>query len=270
MSNAGWLFNILASCCSMLIGIIALFLLPVTPWPWRWLSLLIALVTISGGLFGLLATLYSPPGSIKVANPYFSYINLSQNLNDAPAGGAGLFWITYQSSYGNTASPIAVLLNVALTNTTQVPQTIKTYQVAIKTDDCGWINLIPIPVNTGRVWFTYDGLNDAKLFDFSNNSLDTILQSPISANGTVTGWWFFDSATQCNVLPGSNVQYRFTLTTYSGIEASEITSISTINSTIPTAPTIGSIQQASLVVPPGKPQADISGYYKKLYSAPIQ
>lgn len=200
-------------------------------------------------------------GTLKVSDVSTVFINLTQSLENKPLGGSGLFWVTYLSSKGPTASPIAMLQYITITNTTSILQTIESYSVSIKTQKCGWVDLVPIPPQGNVFWFTYDGLNKAKLFDFGSTSIASILENPIPSGGTVSGWWFFDSKIKCDVADDNLIQSRINLKTYSGIRSSYTTSLESIK------PNEAQIKYPSFIVPPGKPQEDISGFYRKLFSS---
>jgi hypothetical protein len=203
----------------------------------------------------------------RISENGLTFINLTQNLSDT---GSGVFWMAYTSGYGNTASPIALAQYVDISNLRSVPETIQSYSVAIKTEECGWIYLSPMYIRGQQIYFTAGGLAKAKLFDFSSNGLDYLLANPIQPHATVSGWWFFDSKVACNVPPGSNIQYRVSLKTFSGIEWEYVTPEIRIanNAGIP-GKTEGQTRGPYFVVPPGKPEDDLTKYHKKLYSTPV-
>ena len=151
--------------------------------------------------------------AFRISDKSLSFINMTQDLNNH-----GMWWVTYPSYAGQTASPVAVMQYVEITNLLAEPETIKSYSLAIHTEDCGWTYLSPIPVRDVLVWMTYGGLEQAFRNDFRSNGFDYEFLNPIPAHHTVTGWWFFDSKVKCNVPEGSKVKYRMNLTTFSGVE----------------------------------------------------
>ena len=203
----------------------------------------------------------------RISDNGLEFINLTQNLGDTDSGA---FWMSYTSGYGDTASPIALAQYVDITNLRSVPETIQSYSVAIKTEECGWIYLSPMYIRGQQIYFTAQGLAKAKLFDFSTNGLDYLLPEPIQPHATVSGWWFFDSKVACNVPKGSTVRYRVSLTTFSGIEWEYLTpELRVADSPAIPGKTEGQTRGPYFVVPPGKPENDLTKYHKKLYSTPV-
>ena len=213
-------------------------------------------------------TLEQAAPEFRVSDNSLAFINLTQSLENT---GSGLFWVTYRSSFGDTASPVALAQFMEITNLLPTSETIKSYSVAINTEECGWIDLSPIYIRGARVWFTYEGLEKASLLDFAGNGLDFVLENPIPPHGTITGWWFFDSKTKCNVPKGSMIQYKVSLKTFTGIEFEYVTPRRLVSND-PGEPgkTEGYTRGPQFVVPPGKPQMDISKFHKRLYSDPIK
>jgi hypothetical protein len=189
-------------------------------------------------------------------------INTSQSLD---AKGSGDWWITYISYLGATASPVAVAQYIEITNNTSVPQTVKSYTVAMNLGNCGRTDLVPIPAQDVQIWWTFSGLAEAVEMDFSKTALDSILTTPIPAHHTVFGWWFFDSKLKCSVQEGSKVSYRVGLSTFSGINYHYTTPALAISNKAPA--TTRGIVNRQLLTPIRR--ADISTYRRRLFSSPI-
>ncbi len=226
----------------------ALFLSAISYFSWHW-----GLRTADSSAFG-------------VSDGSLSFINMSQNL---ATKGSGPWWVTYKSFAGDTASPVALTQYVEITNNLSTPETIRTYSVAIQTEECGWTYLSPIYARDVAAWWTFDGLDSAIQTDFRTNGLDYLLQNPIPAYGTVVGWWFFDSKVQCAVPLGSKVRFRISLTTFSDIKFEYTTAeIIVSNKSHGPGSTEGETMGPQFVVPPNA-KADISKYYRRLWSSPI-
>ena len=67
------------------------------------------------------------------------------------------FWVRYLSGYGDTISPVAVMLYVDITSGVPTPEKVKDYSVAINTSACGWVYLSPIRLRTVTVVFIPPG-----------------------------------------------------------------------------------------------------------------
>lgn len=247
----------------MVVG--AIFLAKATGERFRWnrRATLIATVAFSIPAVVGAAYLYRPPFRIETG---LTFINLSQRLEDTNPGS---FWVTYRSSYGDTASPSALTQYVDITNLRPTSETIESFSEAIQTEQCGWIELVPIYIKGTNVWFTYEGLRSARLMDFTPNGLDYRLGNAIGPNETVSGIWFFDSKKQCDVPKDSWIRYRINLTTHSGVTVQHTSNWERADGGHPTG-NEGRARGPQFVIPPGKPQMDISGFHKKLYSAPVQ
>jgi hypothetical protein len=126
------------------------------------------------------------------------------------------FWAEYSTSFGATASPIAVVTFVKLTNLTDKPELIRNYSVAFRADRCRWMDLFPMPSKDVSVLYLVNGFKQASLVDLGNNGLDSELKAPILPNETVAGFLFFDTPVSCRVDPGDKIQYRFSLATADG------------------------------------------------------
>ncbi len=183
----------------------------------------------------------------------------------------GAWWVTYRSPMGDTVSPVALAQFVEITNLLSTPETIRTYSVAVNTEDCGWTYMYPIGLSAVTVWYTTIGLENAAQIDFKSNGLDYILTNPIPAYGTVSGWWFFDSSKRCNLPAGSKVQFRITLSTFNGIRFEQTTPETSVTderkprelSNPFEAHTVGPF----LIVPPNA-KKDISKFFWALYGPP--
>jgi hypothetical protein len=204
----------------------------------------------------------APTMQFAISDPG-SMMNLTQSLGTK---GSGNWWVTYESAYGKTASPVALAQFVSITNTRATPQTVQTYEVSLHTDRCGWIELVPIPARDVEIWWTYAGLDSAILNDFSKSMLDSILSNPIPPYGTVSGWWFLDSPIKCDLREGENVRYRFKLKTFVGSPFVHTTREFPINNK-PMHPDRSGRTTQILLVPIRKD--DISGFYRRIYSSPI-
>jgi len=206
-------------------------------------------------------------GIFAISDGSFSFVNMTQRLTTQNTGD---WWVSYQSYAGDTASPVALMQYVEITNLQSVPETIRSYAMAIRTEDCGWTYLSPIPLRSVAVWWTYMGLDHAIPMDFHENGLDIVLEKPIPAFGTVTGSWLFDSKVRCDVPEGSKVQYRLALTTFDG-KRFEYTTPETVVSNKSHSPgnTEGHLTGPAFHVPPGPRYIDISKLYRRLYSDPI-
>jgi hypothetical protein len=126
------------------------------------------------------------------------------------------WWITYLADKGRFASPVALIQYASITSMLPTEERIKTYSVSVMTT-CGWTALTPIYTSTVEIWWASEGLQNAFLIDFQDSSLDSKLRSPIPARGTISGFWLFDTAQQCNIPNGAKIRYRYTLTTFTGI-----------------------------------------------------
>jgi hypothetical protein len=183
--------------------------------------------------------------------------------------GSGWWWVTYTSYAGDTASPVALAQYIEITNLLSTPETIKSYSVAINTEDCGWTYLSPISLAGKSVWFTYQGLDNAFQVDYRSNGMDYVLQKPIPANGTIAGSWFFDSKVKCDVPEGSKVKYRVSLSTFSGIKFEYTTpEIIVSNKAYGPGNTERRTKSPEFVIPPNA-KADISRFYRRLWCSPI-
>ncbi len=180
----------------------------------------------------------------------------------------GFWWVTYRSPLGDTVSPVALTQYVSITNLQSIPETIKSYSVAIKTEDCGWTYLYPIRLGTVTVWSSTIDLENAIKIDFNTNGLDYILEKPIPSYGTVGGFWFFDSGVKCDVPDGSKVQYRISLATFDSKKFEYTTPEITVRNNQPEvnsfeAPVTG----PQFIVPPNAKQ-DISRFARAFYGPP--
>lgn len=205
----------------------------------------------------------------KVSISNVGDLSLNTNLDVRPEEKPFWFWFTYRSGYGDTVSPLPAVIYTNITNLTDSLQTVSSYHVSVKTDHCDWIQLSPIPIRTGKIFWAYGGLKRARLVDFSKNGLDFLLLNPIPAKQTVSGWWFFDSTVSCPINDGENVQYQIRLETYAGGKF-EYT----------TPPTPWGIRFVSNGNPEGEPKpsyfqftatyADLSHFHRKMWSTPVQ
>lgn len=198
---------------------------------WAWVTWIGILATLSWPICAAISYATKPPPSPPFnVTTQFNYINLSQSLQDVHNGGSGLFWVTYtypaaSGTSQTAASPVGLMLHTDITNLTTSTQTIASYSLLMKIDECGdWIKLIPIPAQGTNVWFTYVGLYDAKPFDFSSDSIDNFLTNPIPTGQTISGWWLWGSPEACAVNSESMVQYHISLKTFSGIDYETTTS----------------------------------------------
>lgn len=230
----------------------------------RVISLVTVLIFLIIGGFAL-AEYWREDKPFIVSNGALASINMTQSLETENSGD---WWITYQSYAGETASPVALVQYVEITNMRSSPETIRNYSAAIKTVGCGWTYLTPIPLQSVAVWQTTDGLRNAFREDFRTNGMDYIFKNPIPPKHTVTGWWFFDSKVKCDVPEGSKVQYRFSLKTFDKIEFEYTTpEINVSNKGYGPGNTEGQPNPATIVVPPNA-RRDISHLYRRLWSAP--
>lgn len=188
----------------------------------------------------------------------FAFINLTQRLE---TNNSGYFWIVYRSAQaggGIVASPVALLVWLTITNLTDAPLRVETYSLAVKTDNCGWIQLLHIPLSGMSVYWTFEGLNKSILEDFSTNGLDYALEKPINAHDTAQGFSFWDTPVACKVGSG-DVAYDVRLNTYSGISfhhrsrMAQLPDKERFTRGIP------------FVLPHGSQRVDISGFPRKLW-----
>ncbi len=148
----------------ILAGLISLaILISALVWEWSRTSTNIpeAVITVSSDPF-------------RISDRSFSFLNMNQTLKGS---GSSLWWITYKSYLGDTASPVALAQYVEITNLLPTDETIKNYSVAVKTADCGWVYLSPINIHAASVWYVASGLNKAIRIDFSGNGLNYIFDS---------------------------------------------------------------------------------------------
>lgn len=136
----------------------------------------------------------------------------AERVLDKPSG----FWAEYKTPLGLTASPIAVLTLVKITNLTEKPEFIRNYTVSLRSDRCRSMDLYPIPSKEISVLYLVDGFKQASFLDFSGNALDSELEAPVLPGKTVAGFLFFDAPIACRVQPGEEVQYRFVFKTDEG------------------------------------------------------
>jgi hypothetical protein len=83
---------------------------------------------------GALATKPQPPEPFKIETG-LTFLNFSRSLEPSDSGN---FWVTYVSSYGNTASPVALAMYADITNMLDVDETIKSYWKYILTSADGY------------------------------------------------------------------------------------------------------------------------------------
>lgn len=192
-----------------------------------------------------------------------SFINMSQDLSSV---NSGWFWLVYNI---NLASPIALTQYVEITNLQATPETIQHFSVAMYAGDCGWTYLTPMDIRDATVLWTYLGLANGQVFDFKSNGLNYLFERAIPPYQTVGGWWFFDSKVKCDVPDGTRIQFRISLSTYSGLHYEHTTPVTLMTrKNADLGNTTGSTKTPKFVVPPGKPTMDISRFYERqLYSS---
>jgi hypothetical protein len=152
-----------------------------------------------------------------------TWIDMSRSLT-----GGGEWWVAYN---GDQISPVGVAQFVDVTNLLPSPETIKSYSMAINVDGCGWSYLRPIPLEAVTVWFISfpEGLKKANPMDFRQNGFDFHAKGPIPSHGTISGWWFFAAEKKCDAIPDkTKAQYRFSISTFSGMKFEHTTPSLTI------------------------------------------
>jgi hypothetical protein len=204
--------------------------------------------------------------SFVVSEPR-SFINMKRDFYaSAP------LWVRYLSGYGDTISPVAVALWIDITNNLDESETVKEYSVAINTQQCGWVYLVPIRMRDVSVFFIKPGgIHEAMLLDFGTNGLDYILEKSIPPHGTVSGWFFFDTRVKCNVLNGESIQYRVTASMFSGKALDTVTPFSVLRGdSLTPGSSRANMTGPQFVMPPGHQLTDLSKCHPKFYSDEIK
>jgi hypothetical protein len=138
------------------------------------------------------------------------FINMSRRLDVAP------FWALYSSSYGQTASPIALLAFIEVTNRYPHPITISGYSMMFESSGCNWMKLPAMNSNMFQLLFGYNGLADTKVFK-TDNSLNTLWKLPLTPFIAQDGFLTFDSSSACKVEWGDYVHVQMSITDSTGI-----------------------------------------------------
>jgi hypothetical protein len=196
-----------------------------------------------------------------------SMVNMKRNLRATLP-----IWVRYGSGYGDTISPVAVALLLDITSNSPRPERIKSYSVAIKTMQCGWMYLSPIRMNSVRAYYVFpQGINHAALLDFSSNGLEFTFGRDIPAFGTVSGWLLFDSRAKCETALGEQIQFRVKLETFSGIKFEKVIDGGPITNIAPIPGTSqANMTGMTFVIPPPATPENLSTSYRKFYSDEAQ
>jgi hypothetical protein len=225
-------------------------------------------LAILGGFF-LIAWFVWPPGASKktdfsISDPR-SIINMKRNFQDTSP-----LWARYVSGYGDTISPVAVAAWIDITNNLDVLETVKDYSVAINTQQCGWVYLVPIRMRSTSFFFIGAGqIQRALPLDFTTDGLDYILERPISPHGTVSGWLMFDTQVKCNVINGESIQYRVSFSTFSGKSLDIVTEFRQLrNDMLIPGSSHANMTGPILINKPGV--ADLSKCYVRFYSDEVK
>jgi hypothetical protein len=167
-------------------------------------------------------------------------------ISDNP-GKLTLFMVGYKTGFGDTASPVFYLINIAIMNLQNIASTIEGYSVAVGDTEKGpWQNLMPISLlsnnlyalgkkntGTGSIGFprgvyrlgtamTQKDLTHAALLD-PFPKLENELKKPIGSSQTVGGWAAFDLK-DCTIRKIQDFM-RITLRDSAGKSFSEVISI---------------------------------------------
>lgn len=144
----------------------------------------------------------------KNDQPFLADIEFSA-IQDRPGFAGNRFWVTSQSSFGDTASPIDVLMFAKVVNVQTVPAMIDQYHFEIRLNQGSWKKLFKVPMRTTRLFFVSDGnLKNAAEFA-EDTSLDSLLSNKlIQPREVVRGWVYLEVPFSYSVPDGTEVQYR--------------------------------------------------------------
>lgn len=207
-------------------------------------------------------------GGVFKVSEQLLFINLSRRLDIQPK--EWWFWVIYRSLYGETASPVPLILYVRITNLSDKPQTIDRYTVSMTTEQCGSFYLSPIQL-TGPfepVWVN-KGEAHGEVADFATTGLEERLVQPIASGQTVGGWLFFDSRVSCDLAKGEKIQFRYTFRTNRGVEVEVKTEKQITDLNPQVGSTEGTNADSAEIHFLGK-EADFSTFRRKRFSDPLQ
>ena len=157
------------------------------------------------------------------------------------------------------------MIYVDITNLTSHPETIKTYNLSIRTKRCGWISLVPINFRNVAVFFVYNDITKATQLDFRSNGLDYKLDSSIPGYESIHGWLLFDTRVKCDV-ENEETQYRFYGETFSGGRYDEYSDWGTASKTPPFVKSSEGQTAGPLIFGMGTSPVDLSAYKPKFFS----
>jgi hypothetical protein len=107
------------------------------------------------------------------------------------------FAVRYTTPHGDTLSPLPLAIAITLTNTRPFPSTLDEIHIEFQQGGSEWTKLQSIPINHLRVYWVFDGLDKARLVDFSTNGIESLLNSkPLAPGIPVSGWLFFEMPTE--------------------------------------------------------------------------
>lgn len=185
--------------------------------------------------------------------------NMGQDLNSRG------WWALYQSSFGSTMTPLALVIRLTITNNQEIPVNIAHYSLAVDTQICGWTYLIPMhPSVTQGVALVDTGFTDVGIFEFQSNSLAIAFKQPIPAHTAIDGWLLFNTTTKCPPSPGGTIRFRLELQDTAGKDYSILSPSKSFNSDISSSRSTGDVRLAELKFT-GK-KLDLTQVQKKLWS----
>lgn len=191
----------------------------------------------------------------------FQFLNMSRRLDLAP------WWVLYDSGFGKTISPVALLTFLEVSSSFSHPVSISSYAMEFESYKCPHLKLQAMDTRTKQLLWGYMGVDKAPMVAL-NNSLNISWEQPIPAYGTQRGILVFDNSSKCDVGYGDQVRFQLTLTDSFGITHPPLVSQEFIVSR--DFPTDRSVQAVDvpLLEFPGY-SVDASKAYRKLFSDPV-